>query len=690
MGIWKVVFTLVVLLVSLRTDILVAQEKPALLPMPKHIVWTNDSFRLDSPFSLVISVKTSSECKNAITDLREFSTTNNLTCNYKEAPSKDEKHSITFHIEKSLPEIQNNPEGYILDIKNQSINISAVTPEGIFYGVQTLKQLYLEANDLKSFYGCKIIDYPAFRLRGFMHDVGRSFISIENLKQQVKILSFYKINTFHWHLTEDIAWRLESKLHPELTDSASMTRFKGQYYSREEVKDFETYCSGRNVTIIPEIDMPGHSAAFRRATGFDMQSAEGKKILSDVLIEACQLFKSPYFHLGTDEVKITDASFVPEMQALVRKMGKTVISWSPGAKSDTLTISQMWGRKSLPEKHGKFIDSQFLYLNHMDPFADLSGVYNNFICSSQTGNDRLLGGIVCIWNDRKLKTENDILLANAFYPNMLAFAERSWVGGGTSLQETGTSLGDRHSKRFEDFTEFEKRMLAHKRKYFNALPFPYVKQSDIQWRITDAFPNKGNLLNSFPPETEKDTVFNFRNKSYATRKANGAAIYLRHTWGPEVVPGFYKNPLPNSTAYAFTWVYSPEDQKTGLWISFHNYGRSEKDFTPQPGKWDYKESWVKINDSLIEPPKWANAMNPEATSETDYVDEPFGMRPPVSVFLHKGWNYVLLKLPVGQFSTKETRLVKWMFTCVFVTENKGQIEACPDLIYNPDHNLNNN
>ena len=359
----KGVFTLVVLLVSLCTDILIAQEKPALLPLPKQILWTNDSFRLDSPFSLVISAKAGSECKNAITDLREFAVSNNLIFNYNEGSLKDEKHIITFRLVKSLPEIQNNPEGYVLDVKRQSITISAIAPEGIYYGVQTLKQLYVETNGTKYFYGCKIIDYPAFRLRGFMQDVGRSFISIENLKQQVKILSFYKINTFHWHLTEDIAWRLQSEVYPKLTDSSTMTRFKGQYYSREEVKDFETFCTRRNVTIIPEIDMPGHSEAFTRATGFDMQSPEGKKILSWILIEACQLFKSPYFHLGTDEVKITDDSFVPEMQALVRKMGKTVISWSPGAKSDTLTIRQLWGKKTVPGKQGKFIDSQFLYLN---------------------------------------------------------------------------------------------------------------------------------------------------------------------------------------------------------------------------------------------------------------------------------------------------------------------------------------
>lgn len=142
-----------------------------------------------------------------------------------------------------------------------------------------------------------------------MQDVGRSYISMEELKREIEILSRFKINVFHWHLTENQAWRLESKIFPMLNDSVNTIRMPGKYYTLEEARDLVDFCKKHQVLLIPEIDMPGHSAAFVRAFRHDMQSPEGMKILKLLLDEVCETFDVPYLHIGTDEVGVYQSAF---------------------------------------------------------------------------------------------------------------------------------------------------------------------------------------------------------------------------------------------------------------------------------------------------------------------------------------------------------------------------------------------
>ena len=113
--------------------------------------------------------------------------------------------------------------------------------------------------------GVDITDYPPFKLRRFMHDVGRSFISYDELKKEIDMLSRFKINVFHWHLTDKQGFRFESKSYPQLNQAANMTRFAGSFYTQEQCTELEAYAAERGVIIIPEIDMPGHSACFTTA-----------------------------------------------------------------------------------------------------------------------------------------------------------------------------------------------------------------------------------------------------------------------------------------------------------------------------------------------------------------------------------------------------------------------------------------
>lgn len=588
---------------------------------------------------------------------------------------------------KIVPSLEGAPvnqnEAYRLRVSANKINIEALTSQGVYWAMQTLAQLQVNTGKKVQFQGCEILDWPAFRVRGFMHDVGRSYISMDELKREIAILSKYKMNVFHWHLTENQSWRLQSRIFPMLNDSVNTTRMPGKYYTLEEAKDLVAFCKVHNMTLIPEFDMPGHSEAFIRAFRHDMQSPEGMKILKLLMDEVCETFDVPYIHIGTDEVRFTNNTFVPEMIAHIRAHGKKVISWNPGwhYKPGEIDMTQLWSSRGKAQKGIPAIDSRFHYLNHFDTFGDIIALYNSRIYNVEQGSDDIAGAIVAVWNDRMLSDEQNIVLENNFYPNVLAIAERSWRGGGTEyFDKNGTILKSEDSPEFKAFTDFEKRMLWHKEHVFKGYPFAYVKQTNVKWKITDAFPNEGDLSKVFPPEEALKDSYIYDGKEYGVQNAIGAGIYLRHVWGT-LVPGFYKDPKENHTAYAYTYVYSPKEQEVGLWAEFQNYGRSEMDLAPEQGKWDYKGSRIWLNDKEILPPVWT-ATHRQKSNEIALGNENCVARPPIAVHLNKGWNKVFIKLPVGKFNSHEIRLVKWMFTAIFVTMDGDQ--SIENLVYSPD------
>lgn len=597
------------------------------------------------------------------------------------------EHSSSVIEVELVPSIEearlNGAEAYRLSVSNKRIKIEAVTEQGVYWAMQTLRQLERKKGKRSSVAGCEIVDWPAFRIRGFMQDVGRSYISMEELKREIEILSRFKINVFHWHLTENQAWRLESKIFPMLNDSVNTIRMPGKYYTLEEARDLVDFCKKHQVLLIPEIDMPGHSAAFVRAFRHDMQSPEGMKILKLLLDEVCETFDVPYLHIGTDEVEFTNPHFVPEIVAYVRSKGKKVISWNPGwhYKPGEIDMTHLWSYRGKAQPGIPAIDSKFHYLNHFDVFGDIVALYNSRIYDQAEGSEDIAGTILALWHDRLIDNEWNLVIENGLYPNMLAIAERAWRGGGTEYFDgLGTILPPEDTEAFKEFADFEKRMLWHKEHTFKGYPFAYVKQTNVKWNTTDAFPNGGDMDKVFPPEQELKDTYHYNGNTYGVRQAIGAGIYLRHVWG-DMVPAFYADPKENHTAYAYTWVYSPKDQEVGLWAEFQNYSRSEMDLAPLPDKWDYKGSRIWINDREILPPVWT------ATHKVKSYEVPLGNencvgRVPLAVHLNKGWNKVFLKLPIGKFKMAETRLVKWMFTAVFVTPDGER--AVEGLIYSPD------
>lgn len=567
-------------------------------------------------------------------------------------------------------------EAYHILISSKGVNIEATTQRGLYWARQTMAQLKTDKKGKRLLPLCEITDWPAFRIRGYMHDIGRSYIPVDELKAEIAMLSRFKINTFHLHLTENQAWRLESKKYPQLNAPANMERSKGKYYTLAEARDLVEFCRQHHVLLIPEIDMPGHSAAFERTFGFGMQTAEGTRIMKDIIAEACDALDVPYLHIGTDEVQFTNPRFVPEMVAFVRSKGKKVISWNPGwnYKKGEIDMTQLWSYRGKAQPGIPAIDCRFHYANHFDNYADLVALFNSRIYNQPIGSDDLAGCIMAFWNDRYIDNTRQLLDENNFYPYMLTLAERAWRGGGRGYFDGKTTLlWDDEPEQKAGFAEFENRMLWHKQHTLKRLPFAYERQADVEWRITDAFPNDGNLQMSFPPEEHLAAVgtpetdvksYEYNGKTYSSRTITGNGIYLRHVWGT-LVPEFYKDPKENSTAYATRWIYSKKACTAHLYLETYNYSRSESDLPPRAGTWDYKGSRAWINGNEIMPPVWTNT-HTERTNELPLRNENCVSRPPVDIRLNKGWNKLVLKLPVGKFQAKETRLVKWMFSATVV------------------------
>lgn len=544
-------------------------------------------------------------------------------------------------------------EAYTLDVSKNGIAISCVSEEGRIRAFQTLRQLCSTRAGRIRVECCSITDWSAFRMRCWMQDVGRAYISVKELKRQIEVLSQFKINVFHWHLTENQAWRLESRLYPQLNLAENMTRYPGKYYTREEVREVVDFCHERGVEVIPEIDMPGHSAAFTRTFGLDMQSPEGKIIATQLLEEALDLFYDcPWFHIGTDEVRFTDRNFAPDMVEVVHAHGKKAVSWNPGWKYGPygIDMNMLWKHASAPQ--GTLgIETSIYYLNHFDAFADVRIAYGKKIGGYDDDSQSGTIGISCpVWYDRMEENEYAMSAQNNLYPALLAVAERAWRGGGCKDFWT-------------EFSDWEDRMLSLHNSVFPDVPFRYVRQSNVVWGISRPFDNGGDQSRAFAPEKEDP-------QSWKEGQARGAGIYLRHTWG-RLCPSYFDDPQPNSTVYAYTYVWSPKDQEAGVMCEFQNYSRSEPDLRPEQGCWDWKGSKVWLNGEEIQPPLWrSDTVN--VSNDTPLTNENCTVRPPEQVCLQKGWNKVLLKLPVGKFSSTQVRLVKWMFTFVFTTPDGSE------------------
>lgn len=630
------------------------QALPALLPLPRELTWSTQApFDLSQPIAIVVAHPAFEPEAQLIRTLIP-QPLGGHTPHQTILLRKDSSH-LSAHSE----------EAYYLEVRDSLILLEASTAAGIFNGIQTLRQLMQNGVYVPA---CTIRDWPAFPWRGFMHDVGRNYQTLESLKQQIDILSRYKINVFHLHLTEDIAWRVESKRYPTLTQPENMLRDPGKYYTLSELRALEAFCKSRHVLLIPEMDMPGHSEAFSRATGVDMQSAEGKVILRHLLEEWCDSLEAPVFHIGSDEVHISDSTFVPYVADVLRQKGRKVMGWRPGGNLPEDVIRQLWIGSVQPDLHHPEVDSRHLYLNHLDPFESVATIFHRQIGGMDTAIPPFLGAIGCIWPDRRVQQEADILQMNTVFPALITLAERSWRGGGTPGFRS--DIGSYQSSDWSAFREFEDRLSTHQRLYFQALPFPYMPQSDIRWKLLGPYSNNGKLSEVFAPEKKPlDQIPSFL-------EVSGATIQLRHFWSP-LIQSHLKESGENSTIYAWTSVFSPVADTVYLWAGFHHPSLSTATDTPEAGTWDKLQSRIWLNGIEVPAPRWARA-GQKGHLEIPLQDESYAYRAPIPVALQPGYNQLLIKAPVASFrATAYHNPVKWMFTGILFRPTSAGYQPLP-------------
>ena len=608
-------------------------QQPALIPQPQQINYQR-GFIATSDIQFIV-IKDSSVLPFANT-INQLLTPQKIEITYTQPVSK--KYILLELNKSNLPE--KSEEAYTLKVEDLGITISAKSTHGIFNGLQTLKQLLTQKSLIAK---QEINDWPAFSWRGYMVDAARNFMSINLLKQQIDIMASYKLNVFHFHITEDIAWRLESKKYPQLTSASTMLRAAGQYYSIANMKDLIQYCKDRYITLVPEIDIPGHSAAFKRAMGVDMQSDSGSLICKNILEELCNTYDLPIVHIGGDEVHITNQHFLTDMAAVLQSRGKKVVAWDPGGTLPNGTYLQMWNGNIKPKINYPAIDSRNLYLNHLDPLDGVVSTFNHQICDTTTGSSNKIGATLCLWPDRRVNNENDMIKMNAVYPIMLTFAERCWQG----------------SSKNNNLALFENKLIAHKKSYFKNLPFPYVAHSNIEWKLIGPFKNKGITSAIYEPEN-----FSFFDTAKLQNNlvVKGGTVWFKHFWHP-MVSSHLQNPTDSTTWYATRKFWSNTSGLKEFWIGFNNISRSPATDSPPIGAWDNRGSAVWVNGTIILPPVWVRG-GQKGNSEIPLVDEGYEYRAPTKIMVKKGWNRVLIKAPVGSFKSEWQNPVKWMFTFV--------------------------
>lgn len=400
----------------------------ALIPYPKEIVRLKgdlafSSLRIDE--LSMASLRDKERIVAEFGDVRRFW--------QMDAGSRGKQPLVTFRQINSPLSSAESKEGYTLIVSEKGVEISAGEFSGFFNALQTVRQLIRKDNKKYSMPYCRIKDAPAFPVRGLMLDVGRNYMSVPFLKSVVRRLSHYKINVLHLHLSDDPGWRVEVKKYPELTVETSFwpTRQPGKFYTQEDIKSICDFCDSLNIRVIPEIDMPGHSAAFRKAIGKDMQTPEGMQVLKEALDEIIPLFKDSLFHIGSDEVHFKMKEFMPEMIRYVRSKGKQVVVWYPGYAPDSNAVRMCWGEYEAGyslDKSAPYIDCNGFYMDWMDSQGGVLQTFFQYPCEVPQARGKALGSEMCVWTDGVISSDERILLQYPFYPTMLTFSERIWRG----------------------------------------------------------------------------------------------------------------------------------------------------------------------------------------------------------------------------------------------------------------------
>ena len=510
---------LTALLIFLSCLIMVS-AKSSLLPKPKYVEKIPGKFKFTEQTQIICSDSSLHPFAVQLNEMLKPAMGLDLL-----TPKSNKKSVI--QLAQLLENSQTGEEGYQLKVTSQKIEISAYRPAGFFYAFQSLLQLlppriYSSTLNEKINWnvdGILIKDKPTFMWRGVMLDVSRQFFSIDFLKKYIDWMAACKLNVFHLHLSDDEGWRVEIKSLPKLTEigawrgpeealkpvHGSGNQRYGGFYTQAQLKDLIRYAANKHITIVPEIDLPGHSKSEAVSypeilclTNDTTESVQGVKnnvwcvgreenyeMLEKIISEMAPLFPSEYFHVGGDEVNhhawetcprcqelmkkmsYTDVAqlqgyFIKRMEIILNKYGKKMLGWDEILKTpnlDTESAVMAWnsvevGKKAL-ESHHKviFAPSQYFYIDmaqgigerghNWATFLPLERVYQ-FPLPADTFKN-LLGLQANLWAEYLDRPPYQTEYQS--YPRLCALSELAWTGQNNDFHEFKNRLVSQHYER---------------------------------------------------------------------------------------------------------------------------------------------------------------------------------------------------------------------------------------------------
>ncbi|SRR6266567_4589651 len=469
----------IMLIVAVVMASVTAAEEPRplhLIPLPANVknAAGNGELVIETSFSVALPSNADARLRKTVAiflnDLRRHTGMLQLNFSVVDHSENGKLHISVDHASKQVQELGED-ESYTLEVTPSGAELSAPTTLGVMRGLQTFLQLVEITPQGFAVPTVVVQDKPRFVWRGLMIDSGRHFIPVDVIKRNLDGMAAVKMNVFHWHLSENQGFRVESKRFPKLQEMGS----DGLYYRQDEIREIVAYARDRGIRVVPEFDMPGHSTAW--FVGYpDLASAPGPysierkwgvfdpamdptrestyKFLDAFIGEMATLFPDQFFHIGGDEVngKQWDANpkiqqfmhahgfknnadlqayFNTRVQKIVAKQGKTMEGWDEILRPDlpkSIVIQSWRGPKSLAEaaqqgyrgllSSGYYLDLMGPASAHyaVDPFADgVAGL-------SDAEKEKVLGGEACMWTEH-VSPEN---LDSRIWPRAAAVAERLW------------------------------------------------------------------------------------------------------------------------------------------------------------------------------------------------------------------------------------------------------------------------
>ncbi len=484
--------SLVFLFAQILLNVLVATAQPTLLPAPVRAALMPGAFHIDERTVVLVtddSVEVQAVaryCADMIGRVSSFTP----EVRKHDIAVDPPRNSIVISLRDDDTEV--NPEGYVLRVSPKGAQLKAATAAGLFYAVQTFRQLLparfesAAARDTVKGWDaacCLIVDAPRFPWRGLLLDCSRHFMDVAFIKRSIDLMARFKMNRFHWHLTDDQGWRLQVRSHPALTEigawrkQADGMRYGG-FYTQDDVREIVAYAAARHVTVVPEIEMPGHTMALLATypqlscTGgpFDVPhtwgvfddvlcvgKSESVEFIEEVLTEVMELFPSEYIHIGGDEVPGTrwmqcedcrarmDAEglhnsgelqswFLSGVEEFLHAHGRKLIGWDEildGGGLPRATVQSWRGMEgavtaALSRRHAIVSPTSHAYFDYPLTSIDVETVYGfdpvpRALKPSEA--EYILGGECNMWTERAPQH----LVESKLYPRILAMAEVLWT-----------------------------------------------------------------------------------------------------------------------------------------------------------------------------------------------------------------------------------------------------------------------